>query len=54
LENLNIQIINYNPLDNNYIGLDYILLHLIEDIQESFIQLPSLKDVYEIGEKDEK
>jgi len=50
---LKISVINYKPIDAKYVGLDHILLYLVQGVQESFIPTPSIKDSSELGAIDE-
>ena len=50
---LNINIINYKPINKNHVGLDYILHYLATGTSESIIKMPSIKDSIKSGEQDE-
>lgn len=50
---LNIRVINYNPINKNFVGQDYILHYLSSGTSGSITKMPSIKDSISIGEQDE-
>jgi hypothetical protein len=53
LRKLNIEIINFNPLNDSFFGLDYILLHILDKGNKYFLKYPSLKEDLEKGGENE-